>query len=33
MKIKSALMGAAAGVAMMTGATQAMAGAHEITVA
>ena len=33
MKIKSALMGAAAGVAMMTGATQAIAGAHEITVA
>ena len=33
MKIKSALMGAAAGVAMMTGATQAIADAHEITVA
>ena len=33
MKIKSALMGAAAGVAMMTGATQVMADAHEITVA
>jgi len=33
MKIKSALMGAAASVAMMTGATTAMADGHEITVA
>ena len=33
MKLKTTLMGAAAGVAMMTGATQAVADAHEITVA
>ena len=33
MKIKSALMGAATGVALMTGASQAVADAHGITVA
>ncbi len=33
MKLKTTLMSAAAGVAMMTGATQAVADAHEITVA
>lgn len=33
MKLKTTLMGAAAGVAMMTGATQAVADSHAITVA
>jgi taurine transport system substrate-binding protein len=33
MKLKNALMGAAAGVALMTGATQSVADGHEITVA
>ena len=33
MKIKTTLMGAAAAVAMMTGATQAVADSHELTVA
>ncbi len=33
MKLKTTLMGAAAGVAMMTGATQAVADGHAITVA
>ena len=33
MKLKNALMGAAAGVALMTGASQAVADGHEITVA
>jgi taurine transport system substrate-binding protein len=32
MKLKNALMGAAAGVALMTGATQAAADGHEVTV-